>query len=45
LTYGARLVEDVLNRTETSNPQTQTFLAMEVALRAQKQAQRVQLRS
>ena len=45
LTYGARLVDDVLNRTETANPQTQTFLAMEVALRAQKQAQRVQVRS
>jgi predicted dehydrogenase len=42
LPYGARLVDDVLNRTEAANPQVQTFLAMEVALRAQKEAQRLQ---
>jgi predicted dehydrogenase len=41
LPYGERLVDDVLNRTETANPQIQTFLAMEVALRAQKAAQRL----
>jgi predicted dehydrogenase len=41
LPYGERLVDDVLNRTETANPQTQTFLAMEVALRAQKDARRL----
>ena len=45
LPYGRRLVDDVLNRTETANPQEQTFLAMEVALRAQGGAERLQLRS
>ncbi len=41
LPYGERLVDDVLNRTETSMPQAHVFLAMELALRAQAQAQRV----
>jgi hypothetical protein len=41
LRYGERLVDDVLNRTETANPQAQTFLAMEVALEAEKQARRI----
>jgi predicted dehydrogenase len=41
LPYGERLVDDVLNRTETAMPQAHTFLAMELALRAEKQAQRV----
>ena len=41
LPYGERLVDDVLNRTETANPQAQTFLAMEVALRAQQHAERL----
>jgi predicted dehydrogenase len=41
LLYGERLVDDVLNRTETAASQAQTFLAMELALQAQKQAQRV----
>ena len=36
--YGQRLVDDVLNRTETANAQAQTFLAMEIALRAQASA-------
>jgi predicted dehydrogenase len=40
-TYGERLVNDVLNRTETAMPQAHTFLAMELALLAQKKAQRV----
>jgi predicted dehydrogenase len=40
LPYGQRLVDDVLNRTETAMPQAHTFLAMELALTAQKQAQR-----
>jgi len=40
-TYGERLVDDVLNRTETAVPQAQTFLAMELALVAEKKAQRV----
>jgi predicted dehydrogenase len=38
VTYGERLVDDVLNRTDTANPQAQTFLAMEVTLRAQASA-------
>jgi len=41
LPYGERLVDDVLNRTETANAQQQTFLAMDVALRAEKDARRV----
>jgi predicted dehydrogenase len=41
LLYGERLVDDVLNRTETVMPQAHTFLAMELALRAQHQAQRI----
>jgi hypothetical protein len=32
-------VDDVLNRTETAMPQEHCFLATELALRAQKQAQ------
>ncbi len=38
LPYGERLVDDVLNRTETSMPQAHVFLATELALTAQKQA-------
>src|SRR5262249_1984434 len=41
LRFGERLVDDVLNRSETANAQEQTFLAMELALRAQQQARRV----
>ena len=41
LPYGERLVDDVLNRTETSMPQAHVFLAMELALKAEQQAQRV----
>ena len=41
LNYGRRFVDDVLNRTETSNPQAQTFLAMQVTLEAQRQARRL----
>ena len=41
LPYGQRLVDDVLNRTETSMPQAHVFLATELALRAQQQAQRL----
>jgi predicted dehydrogenase len=40
LPYGERLIDDVLNRTETSMPQAHVFLAMELALTAEKQAQR-----
>ena len=41
LPYGERLVDDVLNRTETAMPQAHTFLATELALQAQKQAEPV----
>jgi predicted dehydrogenase len=41
LPYGERLVDDVLNRTETATPQAHTFLAMELALVAQKNAKRI----
>jgi predicted dehydrogenase len=40
LRYGERLVDDVLNRTETANSQEQTFLAMDIALRAEQHARR-----
>jgi predicted dehydrogenase len=43
LPYGERLVDDVLNRTETAMPQAHVFLAMELALQAEKNAQRVSL--
>jgi predicted dehydrogenase len=39
LTYGKQLVDDVLNRTETAMPQEHCFLATELALKAQKNAQ------
>jgi len=41
LPYGERLVDDVVNRTATAMPQEHCFLATELALRAQQQAQRV----
>jgi predicted dehydrogenase len=41
LPYGERLVNDVLKRTETANAQQQTFLAMDLALRAEKNARRI----
>jgi len=41
LSYGEQLVDDVLNRTETAMPQAHCFLATELMLRAQAQAQRV----
>jgi predicted dehydrogenase len=41
LPYGEQLVDDVLNRTETAMSQEHCFLATELALRAQQQAQRV----
>ena len=40
LPYGTRLVDDVLNRTETAMPQAHTFLAMELALRAEAEGHR-----
>jgi predicted dehydrogenase len=39
LPYGRQLVDDVLNRTETAMPQAHCFLATELALVAQQQAQ------
>jgi predicted dehydrogenase len=41
LPYGTRLVDDVLNRTETAMAQAHTFLAMELALTAEKNAQQI----
>ena len=41
LAYGPQIVEDVLHRTETAMPQPHCFLATELMLKAQKQAQRV----
>ena len=39
LPYGQQLVSDVVNRTETAMPQAHCFLAMELVLKAQSQAQ------
>jgi predicted dehydrogenase len=44
LPYGAQLVSDVLDRTETAMPQAHCFLATELALKAQQQAQRLPLK-
>jgi predicted dehydrogenase len=41
LSYGPQLVDDILNRTETAMTQEHCFLAMELALKAQKQAVKV----
>ena len=41
LPYGERLIDDVLNRTTTADSQSRTFLAMELALEAQKRARRL----
>ena len=41
LPYGERLVDDVLNRTQTADDQARTFLAMELALRAEHDAKRL----
>lgn len=38
--WGRQIVDDVLNRTETANPQAHTFLASELAVRAQMMAVR-----
>lgn len=43
LPYGQQLVNDVLHRTETAMTQAHCFLATELMLKAQKQAQRVAL--
>jgi predicted dehydrogenase len=41
LPYGERLVDDILNRTETAMPQQHCFLAMELALKAEKAARKL----
>jgi len=41
LPYGQQLVSDIINRTETAMPQMHCFLASELALRAEVQAQRL----
>ncbi len=43
LPYGEQLVNDILNRTETAMTQEHCFLATELALKAQKQAQTIHL--
>jgi len=44
LTFGEQLVNDVVNRTETAMSQAHCFLATELALQAQKQAQKLSLK-
>lgn len=41
LTYGTQLVDDVLNRTDIALPQAHCFLAMELAIKAQKMARKI----
>jgi predicted dehydrogenase len=43
LPYGEQLVDDVINRSQTAMSQEHCFLATELALKAQKQAQRIKL--
>lgn len=44
LVYGEQLVNDIVNRTETAMSQQHCFLATELALQAQKQAQKLTLK-
>ncbi|HEY5919112.1 MAG TPA: Gfo/Idh/MocA family oxidoreductase [Chryseolinea sp.] len=44
LPYGQQLLSDIQNRTETAMTQDHCFLATELALKAQKQAQRLELK-
>jgi len=44
LPYGAQLVSDIVNRTETAMPQAHCFLATELVLKAQKQAQNLNVK-
>lgn len=44
LPYGEQLVNDIVNRTETAMTQAHCFLATELALKAQKQAQRINIK-
>ena len=43
LPYGEQLINDINNRTETAMTQEHCFLATELALKAQKQAKRLEL--
>jgi hypothetical protein len=43
LTHGAKLVDDVVNRTETAMTQEHCFLATELALQAQAKATKIAL--
>jgi predicted dehydrogenase len=43
LPYGEQLVNDIVNRTESAMSQTHCFLATELALKAQAQAQRINI--
>ncbi|MBA4139719.1 MAG: Gfo/Idh/MocA family oxidoreductase [Segetibacter sp.] len=43
LLYGQQLVDDIINRTETAMTQEHCFLATELALKAQKQAQGIKV--
>ncbi|MCM3871581.1 MAG: Gfo/Idh/MocA family oxidoreductase [Pyrinomonadaceae bacterium] len=44
LPYGNQLINDINNRTETAMSQEHCFLATELALKAQKQAQKINIR-
>jgi predicted dehydrogenase len=44
LPYGEQLINDITNRTETAMTQEHCFLATELALKAQKQAQKLELK-
>jgi predicted dehydrogenase len=44
LPYGSQLIDDINNRTETAMSQEHCFLATEVALKAQQQAQKIKMR-
>jgi hypothetical protein len=41
LPYGEQLINDVLDRTDTAMNQAHCFYAMELALKAEKQGQRI----
>ncbi|QHT71572.1 Gfo/Idh/MocA family oxidoreductase [Rhodocytophaga rosea] len=43
LSYGKQLVDDIVNRTQTAMSQEHCFLATELALKAQKQAQMINI--
>jgi predicted dehydrogenase len=44
LTFGEQLVNDIVNRTETAMSQAHCFLATELALQSQKQAQKLSIK-